>query len=106
MSPQTEEDQKAEAWFNEMLPKLRYEQDYSICFVHSKDMLDKDGKQEGIQIRRPFIRLFSTGVTKLYKMQVLGEKFEDVEYSEEQMKQMDQDTEKAEEWHDKNGWKS
>lgn len=74
MAPQDEVDIKAEEWFNGFLPKLRYSQDYSICFGHSKDLLNEDGSQKGISISRPYVRLFSTGVTKIYRIQVLGEK--------------------------------
>lgn len=106
MSPETELGQKSDEWINTLIPKLRYGQDYSLCFGHSKDMLDSEGKQKGIQIRRPFIRLFSTGVEKIYQMVVLKEELPDVEYTPEEEKQLDADIQKAEEWHDKNGWKS
>lgn len=100
MMPSNETDDKAEVWFNEMLEKLRYHQDYSICFGHSKEMLDADGKQGGISIRRPYIRLFSTGVTKLYRMAVPGEELPKVEYTKDEEKELDAQIEKAEELHD------
>jgi hypothetical protein len=101
MAPQDEIDNKAEEWFNSFIPKLRYSQDYSICFGHSKDLLNEDGSQKGISISRPYVRLFSTGVTKIYRMAVLGEKLEDVEYTPEQEKELDKAVEKAERKHEK-----
>lgn len=101
MSPQDEIDIKAETWFNEFLPKLRYKQDYSICFGHSKN------GENSIHISRPYIRLFSTGVTKIYRIAVLGEKLEDVEYTPEQEKELDAEMEAAELAHAKSkgkGW--
>lgn len=100
MAPQDETDIKAEEWFNGFLPKLRYSQDYSICFGHSKDLLNEDGSQKGISIRRPYVRLFSTGVTKIYRIQVLGEKIEDVKYTPEEEKELDKAMELAEKKHD------
>lgn len=98
MMPENELDTKAEEWFNAMLPKLRYKQDYTVCGGHSKDMI-KDGKQVGITIHRPYIRLFSTGITKLYQMAVLGEKFKDVKYTKAQEQELDKDFEAAEAKH-------
>lgn len=95
MMPQSETDQKAEEWFNKMLECLRYSQDYTICFGHSKKMIE-DGKEVGISIRRPYIRLFSTGVTKMYQMAVLGEKLPKVEYTEAEEKELDEAIEKTE----------
>lgn len=101
MMPPNETDEKAEAWFNEMLEKLRYGQDYSICFGHSKKLINEDGSQKGISIRRPYIRLFSTGVTKMYRMAVLGEKLPKVEYTEAEEKELDAKIEAAEKRHEK-----
>lgn len=95
MALETELGEKSEEWFNKLLPKLRYEQDYSICFGHSKDMLDDEGKQKGIHIRRPFIRLFSTGIEKIYQMVVLGEELTDVKYTKEEEKALDKKIEAA-----------
>jgi hypothetical protein len=100
MAPQDEIDTKAEEWFNGMIRKLTYSQDYTICFGHSKDLMNEDGSQKGISIRRPYVRLFSTGVTKLYRMAILGEEFPDVEYTPEQEKELDDLIEKAEAKHD------
>ena len=101
MMPPSETDEKAEAWFNEMLECLRYGQDYTICFGHSKKLMNEDGSQKGIAIRRPYIRLFSTGVTKMYQMAVLGEKLPKVEYTEDEEKELDAKIQKAEEAHEK-----
>ena len=101
MAPQDEVDIKAEEWFNTFLPKLRYGQDYSICFGHSKDLLNEDGSQKGISISRPYVRLFSTGVTKIYRIQVLGEKIDDVKYTPEEEKELDKAVELAEKEHEK-----
>lgn len=90
--PPNETDDKAEEWFNGHLEYLRYGQDYSICFGHSKKLMNKDGTQKGISIRRPYIRLFSTGVTKIYRMAVLGEKLEKVVYTEAEEKELDEKT--------------
>lgn len=101
MMPPNETDEKAEAWFNEILEKLRYGQDYTICFGHSKNITNEKGEQTGISIRRPYIRLFSTGVTKIYQMAVLGEKLPKVEYTEAEEKELDAKIEKAEQLHEK-----
>lgn len=101
MMPPNEQDEKAEAWFNDMLEFLRYGQDYSICFGHSKDIRNDKGEQTGISIRRPYIRLFSTGVTKVYRMAVLGEKLAKVEYTEAEEKELEAKIEKAEKAHEK-----
>jgi hypothetical protein len=99
MAPQNETDNKAEEWFNNILKKLRYHQDYTICFGHSKNILNDDGSQKGISIRRPYICLFSTGVTKVYEIVVLGEELPDVKYSESEEDELDKEIEKAEELH-------
>ena len=99
MMPPNETDDKAEIWFNELLEKMRYSQDYTICFGHSKKLLNEDGSQKGISIHRPYIRLFSTGVTKMYRSAVLGEELPKVEYTEAEEKELDTAIEKAEKLH-------
>lgn len=100
MMPPDEIDEKAEEWFNSHFDKLRYWQDYSICFGHSEKMME-DGKQTGIKIRRPYVRLFSTGVTKLYRIVVLGEDLPKAEYTEEEEAKMDKEIQEAEERHER-----
>lgn len=99
--PPNETDDKAEEWFNGHMEYLRYGQDYSICFGHSKKLMNDDGSQKGIAIRRPYIRLFSTGITKIYRMVVLGETLEKVVYTEEEEKELDAKIQKAEKLHEK-----
>lgn len=101
MMPPNETDDKAEEWFNGHMEFLRYGQDYSICFGHSKKLMNDDGSQKGIAIRRPYIRLFSTGITKIYRMVVLGEKLEKVVYTEDEEKELEAKIEKAEKAHEK-----
>lgn len=101
MNNPDEIDNAAEEWFNNFVPKLRYSQDYSICVGHSRRSENK------IEIARPYIRLFSTGVTKIYRMAVLGETLEDVVYTKEEEDKMDKDFEAAETRHAKSkgeGW--
>lgn len=100
MMPPNETDEKAEAWFNDMLKCLRYGQDYSICFGHYKDIRNDIGEQTGISIRRLYVRLFTTGVTKIYQMAVLGEQLPKVEYTEDEEKALDAEVEKAEKLHE------
>lgn len=104
MAPQTEIDLEAEEWFNAFIPKLRYKQDFSICHGHSKSIIDEHGSQKGISIRRPYIRLFSTGVTKIYEMAVLGKEYPDVEYSKAEEKELDEFIESQEKVHAADGW--
>ena len=105
MMPENETDRKAEAWFNGHMDFLRYHQDYTLCFGHSEKIMEGD-KQTGLSIRRPYIRIFSTGMTKLYRMIVLGETLDKVEYTEEQEEELNRAIEKAEALHDKMGKKS
>ena len=101
MNPQDEIDTQAEEWFNQFIPKLIYKQDYTICLGHSK----RD--ENALHISRPYTRLFSTGITKIYRMAVLKEKLADVEYTEEELKNLDSEFEKAEIAHAKSkgdGW--
>lgn len=100
MMPSDEIDDKANDWFSGFMDFLRYGQDYTICFGHSKKLLNEDGSQKGISIRRPYVRLFSTGVTKIYRMAVLGEKIEKVVYTEAEEAELDAKIEKAEKEHD------
>lgn len=90
MSPETETDRKANEWFNSFLPKLRFEQDYYIYPGSASKLYDKDGNQTGISIKRADIRLYSTGVTKLYEMIVEGKEYPDVEYTEEEQDAFDE----------------
>jgi hypothetical protein len=84
MAPNDPIDDAAEAWLNEqVLLKLRYKQDYAID-IGSSEPLIRDGKNIGIKIARPYVKLFSTGTTKLYRIAVLGEKLPDVEYTPEE----------------------
>lgn len=98
MMPESELDKKAEDWFNAMMPYLRYHQDYSLCFGHSKDLVE-DGKKVGITIHRPYIRLFSTGITKLYQMIVLNDELQPVKYTKAQEKELEKAMEAAEAKH-------
>lgn len=98
---------EAEIWINKMLPKLQYKQDFTLCWGHSKPMVDDDGKNIGIQIRRPYFRLFSTGLEKIYRMTVLGEELPDVEYSGEEdteLNKFDEAMEKLHRERDGGGW--
>ena len=98
MMPENKVDGEAEKWFNSHLDRLRYHQDYTICFGHSKNLM-KDGKQVGITIHRPYIRLFGTGMTKLYQMIVLGEELPKVEYTKSEEKELDKAIAEAEKKH-------
>ena len=84
MMPPDPKDDKAQEWLNGYLDKLRFEQDYYIFPGSSKIMRDAEGKQTGISIKRPDIRLFSTGITKLYEMIVEGKEYEPVVYTAEE----------------------
>lgn len=97
MAPNSELDDKANDWFNEnVLGKLRYLQDYSI-FPGSSEPLIRDGENIGISIKRPDVRLYSTGVTKIYSILVLGEDLPAVVYTPEEEKKF------ADEWNKKYG---
>lgn len=99
MMPTDEIDQKAADWLSEsVVAKLRYGQDYSFCYGHSKKLMDGE-KQTGISIARPYMRLFATGYTKLFRIAVLGEELPDVEYSKAEEAKIDADIEKAEAKH-------
>lgn len=87
MMPPNEKDDKANDWINNLIGKLRLEQDYYIFPGSSKTLRNEKGEQTGISIKRPDIRLYSTGITKLYEMIVEGKELPDVEYTEEQEKQ-------------------
>jgi len=108
MAPETEVGKASEEWINSMIPKLRYKQDFTYCWGHSKKMVDDDGKENGIHIRRPYIRLFSTGIEKIYRMQVLNEKMEDTVYSKAEDAELEKFNIAMEEEHNKSnggGWK-
>lgn len=89
MMPPDPKDDLANDWLNGLLAKLRFEQDYYIYPGSSEPLLDKDGKNIGISIKRPDVRLYSTGVTKLYEMVVEGKELPDVEYTEAEEKAFD-----------------
>lgn len=89
MMPPDPKDDLANEWFNSFLPKLRFEQDYYIYPGSSEPMLDKDGKNIGISIKRPDVRLYSTGIRKLHDMIVDGVELPDVEYTEAEEKAFD-----------------
>lgn len=80
MMPPDPKDDLAGEWLNGYLQKLRFEQDYYI-YPGSSAPLIEDGKEIGISVKRPDIRLYSTGVTKLYEMIVEGKELPDVEYT-------------------------
>lgn len=84
MMPNDPKDTKAQEWIDQYLDRLQFEQDYYIFPGSSKILRDKEGKQTGISIKRPDIRLFSTGITKLYEMIVEGKEYEPVVYTPEQ----------------------
>lgn len=86
MMPPDPKDDLANEWINGLVSKLRLEQDYYIYPGSSKTMRDDAGKQIGISIKRPDIRLYSTGITKLYEMIVEGKELPDVEYTEAEEK--------------------
>lgn len=90
MMPPDPKDDLATEWLNTYLGKLRYSQDYFLYQGASKPMME-DGKQIGLSIVRPNIRLYSTGITKLYEMIVEGKEMPDVEYTEAEEEQFDKD---------------
>lgn len=87
MMPPDPKDDKANEWINGLVSKLRLEQDYYIFPGSSKTLRDSEGRQTGISIKRPDVRLYSTGITKLYEMIVEGKELPDVEYTEAEEKQ-------------------
>lgn len=89
--PPDPKDDLANEWFNSFIPKLRYKQDYFIYPGSSKKMFDSKGVENGISITRPDVRLYSTGITKLYEMIVEGKELPDVEYTPEEGKQFYED---------------
>mgnify|MGYP006921301748 CR=1 FL=1 len=90
MMPPDPKDDLANDWFNSFLPKLRFEQDYYIYPGSSEKLMNEDGSQKGISIKRPDIRLFSTGITKLYEMIVEGKEYPDVVYTPEEETKFDE----------------
>lgn len=93
MMPPDPKDDLVNEWFNAFLSKLRFEQDYYI-YPGSSEKMMRDGKQIGLSIKRPDIRLFSTGITKLYEMIVEGKELPDVEYTEDEEKRFDENMRK------------
>lgn len=91
MMPPDPKDDLANDWFNSFIPKLRYKQDYYIYPGSSKKLFDKNGKENGISITRPDVRLYSTGITKLYEMIVERKEFPDIQYTPEQEKKFYED---------------
>lgn len=83
MMPIDPKDEAAQKWLDNYLDRLRFEQDYYIFPGSSKIMRDPETKQQtGISIKRPDIRLYSTGITKLYEMIVEGKEYDPVIYTE------------------------
>lgn len=84
-------DEKANYWLNnKVIAKLRYGQDYDIYMGDSKPMFE-DGRQSGISITREHVRFFSTGITKMFELVVLGKDWPDVEYTEAERAQQEAD---------------
>lgn len=86
MMPNDPKDDKANEWMNTLMDKLRFEQDYYVFPGSSKTLRDSEGNQTGISIKRPDIRLYSTGITKLYEILVEGKEYENVIYTPEEEK--------------------
>lgn len=87
MMPPDPKQDAADEWINNLIGKLQLEQDYYIFPGSSKTLRNEKGEQTGISIKRPDVRLYSTGIVKLYEMIVEGKELPDVEYTEEQEKQ-------------------
>lgn len=102
MGEETEVDHKAEEWFNLTLNKLQYKQDYEICAGHSMKIMNEDGTQKGLKLTRPYVQLYGTGVTKLYRHAVLGDELPDVVYTPEEEKAIDEALDRKEEIHQRN----
>lgn len=94
MKPHDPKDDLASEWINKLLAKLEFEQDYYIYPGSSESIVDESGKKTGISIKRSDVRLYSTGVTKLYGMIVEGKELPDVEYTEAEEKQFDDNMKK------------
>jgi len=90
MMPHDPKDDLANDWLNGYVDKLRFEQDYYIFPGSSKQMHNDKGENTGISIKRPDIRLYSTGVTKLYEMIVEGKEYPAVKYTEEEEKRFEE----------------
>lgn len=91
MMPPDPKDDLANEWFNKFIPKLRFGQDYAIYPGSSKKILDEEGNQTGLAITREDVRLYSTGITKLYEMIVEGKEYPDQEYTDEENEQFYKD---------------
>ena len=61
-----EEDEKALNWFDEFLGTLSEGQDFA-CVDGNSEPLIRDGEKVGISINRGYVKLFTTGIEKLYK---------------------------------------
>lgn len=90
MMPHDPKDDAAAEWLNGLLGKLRLEQDYYIFPGSSETLRGDNGEQIGISIKRPDVRLYSTGITKLYDMVVNGVELPDVVYTPEEEKQFEE----------------
>lgn len=88
MMPPDPKDEIANEWFNGLMQKLRFEQDYYIYPGSSEKMMDGD-KQIGLSIKRADVRLYSTGIRKLHDMLVDGVELPDVEYTKEEEAKFD-----------------
>lgn len=87
--PPDPKDDLANDWINNLIGKLRLEQDYYIYPGSSKKLFNADGSQKGISIKRADVRFYGTGITKLYEMIVEGKELPDVEYTEDEEKQFE-----------------
>lgn len=94
MMPPDPKDDLANEWFSSFLPKLRFEQDYYIYPGSSENMVNAKGEQTGISIKRADIRLYSTGIRKLWDMIVNGVEMPDVEYTPEEENRFDENMKK------------
>lgn len=52
-------------WFDEFLGTLSEGQDFA-CVDGTRKPLIRDGKEVGISINRGYVKLFTTGIEKLY----------------------------------------
>lgn len=84
MAPEDPKQQAADEWISGYLDRLQFEQDYYIFPGSSKIMRNDKGEQTGIAIKRPDVRLYSTGIKKLYEMIVEGVDYPPVVYTEEE----------------------
>jgi hypothetical protein len=66
-----EQNEEALDWFDDFLCTLRPKQDF-VCVDSTSEPLIKDGKEVGISIQRGYVKLFTTGVEKLYEYAKAG----------------------------------